>query len=155
MSKMTSLDAKYSPSGNIPECWQAKGNFRCYGNAKWMNIILQVSRNSTEMYTITLPYCIASILSFPTSSLHISDFAVHVGHTANHPTAKVCSLSSFIIIWIDSGEIKTAQSKCNLLSYRRVSSGFNFWKFTLILLPFPSFTSSACQKYIKSPTWNV
>lgn len=33
-SKVALLDAKYSPSGNIPVCWQAEGNYRGSQNVK-------------------------------------------------------------------------------------------------------------------------
>ncbi len=63
--------------------------------------------------------------------LNFSGVTVQIRHTANYPWAKVCTLSYFVIILIDSGAIKTVQSKCNLGPHLGVFFECDFWTFSL------------------------
>lgn len=124
------------PSGNIPECWQAKGNLRCLGDVKRENIIWQESQKSTQMIfyllhvvSLQLFFIVVTVVMV---YLNFSCITVQIRHTPNYPRAK--SLHSFIFchylnrLWCNQNCSIKMQSHPPHLG---VFFEFDFWTFTL------------------------
>lgn len=95
----------------------------------------KVCPNAPRRFSICYMWFLCNLsLILPTAVmvyLNFSGVTVQIRHTPNYPWAKVCALSYFVIILIDSGAIKTAQSKCNRVLHLGVFFEFDFWTFPL------------------------
>lgn len=116
-----------------------KGNFRCLGNVKREEYnkirVPKVYSNVPRWFSICYMGFLCNhsfiLLTVVMVYLNFTTVTVQIRHTPNYPWAKDFTLSYFVIILIDSGAIKTVQSKCNLVPHLGVFFEFDFWTFTL------------------------